>query len=152
MSTRKSKEYYIAKAREMCAAEGKGKNIRMSGQLVPHLEFLRVQEVENFIVVTVDGAHRLKNIHTITSGILNKTIVHPREVFRPAIVDRAAAIFLVHNHPSGQTSPSDEDRAITKRLASAAEIISIPILDHIIIPFGEGTDYFSFCDAGESLS
>ena len=92
MATRKSKEYYIAKAREMCAAEGKGKNIRMSGQLVPHLDFLRVQEVENFIVVTLDGAHRLKNIHTITSGILNKTIVHPREVFRPAIVDRAAAL------------------------------------------------------------
>lgn len=149
MGTRKSKEYYITKAREMCAAEGKGKNIRMSGQLIPHLDFLRVQEVENIIVVTVDGAHRMKNIHTITSGILNKTIVHPREVFRPAIIDRAAAIFLVHNHPSGQTEPSDEDRALTKRFVDAGELLGIPILDHIIIPFGESTDYFSFCDARE---
>ena len=87
---------------------------------------------EQFIVLTLNGAHEVLRVSIVSIGILNRTIVAPREVFIRAIRDSAAAIIIAHNHPSGQLEPSDEDRSITKRLTEAGEILGIPVLDHII--------------------
>ncbi|HNQ97126.1 MAG TPA: JAB domain-containing protein, partial [Treponemataceae bacterium] len=79
-----------------------------------------------------------------------RTIVHPREVFADPLSDRAAAVIVCHNHPSGQLEPSEEDRSITKRLTGAADILGITLLDHLIISPKGG--YFSFVEAGIPLS
>lgn len=96
---------------------------------------------EHFIVVTLNGAHNVIGVRLITIGILNRTLIHPREIFKVGIKDNAASIILVHNHPSGNLEPSTEDIDVTKRLVDAGEIIGIKILDHMII--GKG-DYYSF--------
>lgn len=80
-------------------------------------------------------------------GSLDASVVHPREVFKAAIVANAAALICAHNHPSGDPEPSREDRAITERLRQAGTLLGIPVLDHIVL--GDGTThYFSFADAG----
>ena len=99
--------------------------------LVPY--FADKCDAEEFCIVTLDTKHRPIRIVRITRGTLTASLVHPREVFRPAIVDCAGAIFLVHNHPSGDPTPSPEDRAVTRRLNQVAEIVGIRILDHLII-------------------
>lgn len=88
---------------------------------------------ERFLVVLLNGAHDVISTRIITVGLLNRTIIHPREVFRPAIVENAAAMLLSHNHPSSRLEPSQEDLAITKRLQEAGELLGIPVLDHLII-------------------
>ena len=88
---------------------------------------------EEFYVLTLDGAHRVIRTHSITVGLANSTQVHPREVFRPAIVDAAIAIIALHNHPSGDSKPSPADQEVTKRLAEAGKLLGIPLLDHIIL-------------------
>lgn len=87
---------------------------------------------EQFIVFTLSGAHEVIRVSIVSIGILNRTVVAPREVFIRAITDSAAAIIIAHNHPSGQLEPSEEDKQITKRMAEAGDIIGIPVLDHII--------------------
>jgi DNA repair protein RadC len=88
---------------------------------------------ENFLTITLNGAHEVIKVHHISKGLVNKTIVHPRESFYPAIKDLAVAFIFVHNHPSGNASPSSEDEEITSRLSMTAEILGINMLDHIII-------------------
>ncbi len=88
---------------------------------------------EQFHVVTLDTQHGPINHHLITVGTLDASLVHPREVFRPAIRDAAAAILLVHNHPSGDPTPSKEDRAVTRKLKEVGELVGIRVLDHIIV-------------------
>lgn len=87
---------------------------------------------EQFILVTLNGAHNVISISIISIGIVNKTIVHQREVFCKAITDRASAIIICHNHPSGALIPSEEDKQITIDIFKAGEIIGIPLIDHII--------------------
>jgi DNA repair protein RadC len=101
--------------------------------------------VEEFHVAVLDAQHRLERDITITRGILNSSLVHPREVFREAIAERAAAIVLVHNHPSGDPSPSADDRAITTQLVQAGRVLDIPVADHVVIGRGR---YLSFAEAG----
>jgi len=108
----------------------------------PRLEDLPVEE---FHVAVLDAQHRMERDITITRGILNSSLVHPREVFREAIAERAAAIILVHNHPSGDPSPSTDDRNITEQLVSAGRLLDIPVHDHVIIGRGR---YTSFAEAG----
>ena len=108
----------------------------------PRLEDLPVEE---FHVAVLDAQHRLERDITITRGILNSSLVHPREVFREAIAERAAAIVLVHNHPSGDPSPSADDRAITTQLVQAGRVLDIPVADHVVIGRGR---YLSFAEAG----
>lgn len=91
------------------------------------------KKTEQFVVVTLDGAHRVIKSHIVSIGTVNKTIVHPREVFLPAIKDMAVAIIVGHNHPSGNKEQSHEDIEVAKRLKSAGEIIGIQVLDHIIV-------------------
>jgi DNA repair protein RadC len=101
--------------------------------------------VEEFHVAILDSQHRLERDVLITRGILNSSLVHPREVFREAISERAAAIILVHNHPSGDPTPSADDRLVTEQLVSAGRLLDIPVHDHVIIGRGR---YVSFAEAG----
>lgn len=88
---------------------------------------------EEFHIVTLDTKHKPIATHRITVGTLDASLVHPREVFRPAIRDAASAVLLVHNHPSGDPTPSLEDRQVTNRLTEAGKLIGIQVLDHIIV-------------------
>ena len=88
---------------------------------------------EEFHIVTLDTQHGPINSHLITVGTLDASLVHPREVFRAAIRDSASAILLVHNHPSGDPTPSREDKAVTDRLVQVGDVIGIRVLDHIIV-------------------
>ena len=108
----------------------------------PRLQDLPVEE---FHVAILDAQHRLERDVTITRGILNYSLVHPREVFREAIAERAAAVILVHNHPSGDPTPSADDRLVTEQLVAAGRLLDIPVHDHLIVGRGR---YVSFAEAG----
>lgn len=88
---------------------------------------------EEFHVLLLDGRHRLIRATLITRGTLTASLVHPREVFREALREAAAAVVLVHNHPSGDPTPSNEDRQLTERLVHAGELLGIPVLDHVVV-------------------
>ena len=94
---------------------------------------LRDARQEHFLVILLDARHRVLRSEMISQGTLTASLVHPREVFRPALRDAAAALVLVHNHPSGDPTPSAEDREVTARLASAGEILGVRVLDHIVV-------------------
>ena len=88
---------------------------------------------EMFTVLLLNARHELLKRVTVSVGSLNASVVHPREVFRAAVIEAAAAIVLVHNHPSGDPEPSEDDLTITRRLCQAGEILGIQVLDHVII-------------------
>lgn len=90
-------------------------------------------EEEHFVILLLDTKNKIKKRMTISKGILNAAIVHPREVFAPAIRHKANSIIAVHNHPSGNTNPSNEDIELTGRLKDAGHMLGIPLIDHIII-------------------
>src|SRR5881296_2833069 len=94
---------------------------------------------EAFFIVLLDGKNRASGINLVSLGSLTAALVHPREVFKPAIAGSAAALVLVHNHPSGDPTPSEEDRLLTARLCQAGDLLGIKILDHLVI--GEGGSY-----------
>ena len=102
--------------------------------------------VEQFGIVLLDTKHRLLQIRLVSSGSLDSTVAHPREVFRDAIAGRAAAIVLFHNHPSGDPRPSADDVALTARLVEAGHVIGIDVLDHLILA---DQRYYSFAEAGQ---
>ena len=108
--------------------------------------FTKGVDRERFIVAHLDAKHRPIGIEVVSVGSLTSSIVHPREVFKAAIVQNAAAVILCHNHPSGDPAPSAEDVAITRRLREAGELLGIRVLDHIII--GDDSSVYSFVDAG----
>jgi DNA repair protein RadC len=103
------------------------------------------REQECFIVATLDCSHSIIGVHLSTMGLVNRTIVHTREVFRHAIEDNAVAIIICHNHPSGELIPSPEDFEITEKLAESGRILGIPVLDHVII---NKKDFYSFKISG----
>jgi DNA repair protein RadC len=90
-------------------------------------------EREIFLVVLLNARHEVLRVETISVGSLNASVVHPREVFKPAIEHSAASIILAHNHPSGDPEPSEEDLSITKRLVECGELLGIGVLDHVIV-------------------
>jgi len=94
---------------------------------------LAVLEREVFLVLALDVRHRVRGEHRIAEGHLGGVEVHPRELFRPLIREGAAAALLVHNHPSGDPTPSAEDFALTERMRAAGDLVGIPVLDHVII-------------------
>lgn len=98
---------------------------------------------ESMHVILLDGAHNILDRIMITKGLLNRTMVHPREIFSPAIEKRAAAIVIAHNHPSGHLEPSEEDKAATTKLIETGKIIGIDVLDHVII---STRGYYSFVE------
>lgn len=105
---------------------------------------MKFEQVEHFKILILDIKNNVRSIESISTGSLNSSIVHPREVFKPAIKKSAGSIILVHNHPSGETEPSNEDIALTNRLDEAGKILGIKVLDHIII----GDTYYSFKEEG----
>ncbi|WP_231744358.1 JAB domain-containing protein [Stieleria neptunia] len=92
---------------------------------------------EQFVVACLDTKHRVQCVVPITIGTLDASLVHPREVFKPAVIEGSAAVILSHNHPSGNTAPSREDLDVTDRLTEAGKLLGITVLDHII--HGDGT-------------
>ena len=103
------------------------------------------QAKEHFWSVLLDTKHRVVAIELVSLGILDGSLIHPREIFRRAIREGAGSIIIVHNHPSGHSDPSAEDKEITRRLKEAGKLLGIPILDHVII----GETIFSFRERGE---
>jgi DNA repair protein RadC len=130
------------------AAEGVSEGAPLRGPrdvwryFAPRLEGLAVEE---FHVAILDAQHRLERDVLVTRGILDGSLVHPREVFREAIAERAAALVLVHNHPSGDPTPSGDDKAVTAQLVAAGRLLDIPVQDHVVIGRGR---YLSFAEAG----
>ncbi len=130
------------------AREGPLERLRINGpadvyaRCAPALRDLRQEE---FLVLLLNTQHAVMRELLITRGTLDTSIVHPREVFRPAIAESAAAVILVHNHPSGDPTPSPEDKEVTRQLVAAGQLIGIPILDHIVI--GDAR-YVSFVESG----
>ena len=105
---------------------------------------LRQEAKEHFIALHLDGKNRIICFDRVSIGSLNQSIVHPREVFKTACLSSAAAILLLHNHPTGDTAPSREDLEITRRIKEAGDLLGIKVLDHIII----GDSYLSFVEQG----
>lgn len=104
------------------------------------------REQEQLIVMSLNGAHEVIDIRVATIGLINKTIVHPREVFAEPLKERATAIVIAHNHPSGTLTPSSEDKAVTKRIISAGQLLGISVIDHIIFSLD---GYYSFLEHEE---
>jgi DNA repair protein RadC len=111
---------------------------------------MRMLRTEAMRVLLLDTRYHLVRTVEISTGSVNESIAHPREVFRPAVIASAYAVIVVHNHPSGDPSPSQADHNLTRRLAEAAELMQIKLLDHIIIGAHRANDcgYFSFKEAG----
>ncbi len=110
-----------------------GLKISTMEDALPLLADIRNKKQEHFVVITLDGAHRVIEKRTIAIGILNASLVHPREVFADAITDHAAAIIVAHNHPSGSPEPSSADKDVTSRLREAGKLLGIDVLDHIVV-------------------
>jgi DNA repair protein RadC len=104
------------------------------------------EEREHFIIIMLDARRSVKGVAVVSIGTLSASLVHPRECFRPAIVAGAAAVIAVHNHPSGDPTPSAEDRDVTRRLQKAGELIGIPLADHVVV--GAGESFYSFREHG----
>ena len=99
---------------------------------------------EHFVIAMLDRKGNILGLNTVSIGTVSSSIVHPREVFKPAIVIGASSIILAHNHPSGDTAPSKEDIDITRKLVEGGKILNIEILDHVIV----GDSYCSFKEKG----
>jgi DNA repair protein RadC len=100
---------------------------------------------EHFLIVLLSARNTVIGIETISVGSLNASIVHPREVYKPAIAQSAASLILAHNHPSGMTDPSDDDLALTRRLQQVGELVGIPVTDHLICA---GSSFYSLKQQG----
>jgi DNA repair protein RadC len=111
---------------------------------------MRALQKESLRVLLLDTRYHLVASEEISRGSVNESIAHPREVFRPALLTSAYAIIVVHNHPSGDPSPSSADHSLTRRLAEAADLMQIKLLDHVIIgsPAENREPYYSFKEAG----
>jgi DNA repair protein RadC len=147
-----------AKALHLVAAFGLGQRLAQqtiskqkldSPELIHELlgEEMRKLRKESLRVVLLDTRYHLIRVEEVSVGSVNESIAHPRDVFRPALIGSAYAVIVVHNHPSGDASPSQTDHSLTRRLAEAAELLQIRLLDHVIIGEGE-PGYFSFKEAG----
>lgn len=109
--------------------------------------FLKDEDRECFLVVCLDTKNQPTAIHTVSIGTLNSSLVHPREVFKVALLANSNALILAHNHPSGEPKPSQEDLEVTRRLVEAGKILGIEVLDHIII--GSNSRFVSLKERGD---
>jgi DNA repair protein RadC len=150
-----------AKAIQLAAAFGLGQrlaNERLSRQKLDSPELvhdlvaaeMRTLHKESLRVILLDTRYHLLRMEEVSLGSVNESIAHPRDIFRPAVISSAYAVIVVHNHPSGDPSPSQSDHSLTRRLAEAAELLQIKLLDHVIIgaPAEGRLPYFSFKEAG----
>ncbi|HLK59420.1 MAG TPA: JAB domain-containing protein [Chthonomonadaceae bacterium] len=121
-------------------AKRDGRAISSPHQVLPILAPLRDRSQEHLVAITVDARGRAIGVHTVSIGSADAAFCHPRDVFRPAILDNASGVVLAHNHPSGDCEPSLHDRAATRQLTQAGDAIGIALLDHIIVG-GENAFY-----------
>jgi len=119
--------------------------IETPADLLPHVRHYADRKQEHFLCATINGANEILNIRVVSIGLIDRSPVHPREVFADALSDRASAVIVAHNHPSGGLEPSPSDINITAQLKSAGAIVGIDLLDHIIF---NRTAYFSFLEDG----
>jgi len=137
--------YTIATVKLPTVREAKGRKNQSPAEMAENCKDMKSLAQETFQILTLNGRNQIINRHLITLGLLDSSLVHPREVFRPAIQDSAASIILLHNHPSGITEPSEADKVVTSRLVKCGELLEIKVLDHLII----ATDgFFSFLEKG----
>jgi len=124
----------------------RGQMLKTSSEIFEHFhERLRHLRKERFLCVLLDAKHRVIREELVSEGILTASLVHPREVFAPAIRESAGGLALIHNHPSGDPEPSPEDHEVTQRLHAVGELVGIRVVDHVII--GDGC-YVSFLERG----
>ncbi|MFI5345316.1 MAG: DNA repair protein RadC [Elusimicrobiota bacterium] len=116
---------------------------RTAAGLVP--ASVRAARKEHFVILCLNARRQLVHHETVSVGTLSASLVHPREVFAPAIAHSAAAVVAVHNHPSGDPTPSSEDRDVTRRLQRAGELLGIPLADHVVV---SESGFFSFREHG----
>jgi len=102
---------------------------------------------EAFVVLTLNAKNNVIDKHMVTLGLIDASLVHPREVFKRAIMDDAASIILVHNHPSGDITPSAEDIRVTNQLIAAGKILDIQVIDHVIVSTSKHNPFLSFVEA-----
>lgn len=102
-------------------------------QALAQLRYIKARRKEHFVGLYLNARSELIHKETVSIGTANASLVHPRDVFAPALLHNATAIIVAHNHPSGDATPSDEDVAVTHRLKEAGELLGIPVLDHIVI-------------------
>jgi DNA repair protein RadC len=123
-----------------------GLKISFPADVLPLIRHYADRKQEHFICVSINGANEVITTRVVSVGLVNKTQVHPREVFADPITDRASAIIVAHNHPIGDLIPSKEDIEITKQLKSAGEVLGIKVLDHMIF---NDKGYYSLLEKGE---
>ena len=122
-----------------------GLKISFPADVLPLIANYADRKQEHFICISINGANEVITSRVVSVGLVNKTQVHPREVFADPITDRAAAIIVAHNHPSGSLLPSKEDIEVTKKLKTAGETLGIRLIDHVIFNHKE---YYSFLEKG----
>ena len=105
------------------------------------------EDREHFVVLHLNGSHHIVAAETVSIGTLNQALVHPREVFKAAILSNSQSIICGHNHPSGEVTPSDEDRVVARKLMAAGELLAIPVLDFVVV---SNTSFHSFKEAGRA--
>ena len=120
-----------------------GAKIVTPADLLPHIRHYADRKQEHFLCASINGANEILNIRVVSIGLIDRSPVHPREVFADAISDRACAIIVAHNHPNGHLEPSASDLDVTKQLRAAGEVVGISLLDHIIF---NRNSYFSFLE------
>ena len=123
-----------------------GLKIKFPSDILPLIQHYGDRKQEHFLSVSINGANEVMSIRVVSMGLVNKTPVHPREVFADIIAERASAVIVAHNHPSGDLKPSAEDMKITKQLKEAAAILGLSVLDHIIF---SAKGYYSFAEHDE---
>ena len=126
----------------------KTKVIRRPEDIWNEVKHYAERNQEQLLVLPFNGAGELLGIHVATVGLVDKVVMHPREIFAEAIKERAVSVVIVHNHPSGQLSPSQADRILTKRISTAGKLLGIKVLDHLII---STSGYYSFREMGEDM-
>lgn len=122
-----------------------GAKIETPADLLPHVRHYADRKQEHFLCASINGANEILNIRVVSIGLIDRTPVHPREVFADALADRASAVVVAHNHPVGSLEPSPADVEATKQLMAAGGVIGIALLDHVIF---NRTGYYSFLEAG----
>ena len=123
-----------------------GLKIRFPADVLPLIQHYADRKQEHFLCVSINGANEVMSVRIVSIGLINKSHVHPREVFADVISERASAVIVAHNHPHGGLVPSNEDRKITKQLKEAAKILGLSFLDHIIF---NTKGYYSFAEKDE---
>ena len=131
--------------------ENTGPECRTPSDAVRELRDLSCAAQECFVVLTLNTKYRIIDRHLVSIGTLDACLAHPREVFRPALLDNAAAVVICHNHPSGDPSPSSADIRLTRQMLEASRIFQIELLDHVIIgrsAVSHGSGYLSLRESG----